>query len=44
MVDGKTVEEIKKINIEQEFATLNLTLGASRISGVNSVIRFLQKL
>lgn len=44
MVDGKSPEEIKKINIAQEFASLNLTLGSGRISGVNSVIRFLQNL
>lgn len=44
MVDGKSPQEIKKIDIAQEFAELNLVLGAGRLNGVNSMIRFLQNL
>lgn len=44
MVDGKSLQEIKKINMAQEFAELNLVLGAGRLNGVNSMIRFLQNL
>lgn len=44
MVDGKSTDEIKKMNIEQEFIGLNLSLGAGRLNGVNSMIRFLKNL
>lgn len=44
MVDGKNVDEIKKMDIAGEFASLDLNLGAGRQNGVNSVIRFLQNL
>lgn len=44
MVDGKTPDEIKKIDIAQEFATLNLNLGTGRLGGVKSMIRFLENL
>lgn len=44
MVDGKSPDEIKKIDIAGEFATLNLNLGTGRLGGVNSMIRFLQNL
>ena len=44
MVDGKTPDEIKKIDMESEFQSLNLNLGAGRLNGVNSMIRFLQNL
>src|SRR5574344_174034 len=30
MIDGKTVTEIKKMDLIQEFSTLNINLGASR--------------
>lgn len=44
MLDGKTVDEIKQIDIAGEFNSLNLNLGAGRLNGVNSMIRFLQNL
>ena len=44
MVDGKTPDEIKKMDVAGEFAALNLGLGAARLNGVNSMIRFLQNL
>lgn len=44
MVDGKTKEEIKKMDIAAEFKSLNLNLGAARLNGINSMIRFLQNL
>ena len=44
MVDGKTPDEIKKMDLEGEFASLKLNLGAGRLNGVNSMIRFLQNL
>ncbi len=44
MVDGRTPDEIRKMDLSAEFATLNLNLGAGRLSGVNSMIRFLHNL
>ena len=44
MVDGKTSDEIKKLDMENEFASLNLNLGAGRLNGVNSMISFFQNL
>jgi len=44
MIDGKTIAEIKKMDIAGEFASLKLNLGAGRLNGVNSMIRFLQNL
>lgn len=44
MVDGKTPDEIRNINIADEFNTLNLNLGAGRLNGINSMIRFLHNL
>lgn len=44
MVDGKTPEQIREINLNAEFSSLNLNLGAGRLNGVNSMIRFLQNL
>lgn len=44
MVDGKEDAEIKNINFVQEFSELNLHLGAGRLNGVNSMIRFFQNL
>jgi len=44
MVDGKTPDEIKKIDMESEFQSLNLNLGAGRLNGVNSMIRFFKNL
>lgn len=44
MVDGKTSDEIKNMDLGGEFEGLNLNLGAGRLNGVNSMIRFLQNL
>ena len=44
MVDGKMPDEIKKMDLLSEFSSLNLTLGAARINGLNSMISFLQNL
>ncbi len=44
MVDGRSADEIKRMDIAGEFAMLNLNLGAGRLNGVNSMIRFLQNL
>ena len=44
MVDGKTPSEIKKMNIGQMFANLNIRLGAGRLNCINSMIRFLHNL
>lgn len=44
MVDGKTVSEIKKMDLRTCFKSLNLNLGAGRLNGVNSMISFLEKL
>ena len=44
MVNEKTPDEIKKMDLAGEFASLKLNLGAGRLNGVNSMIRFLQNL
>ena len=44
MVDGRSASEIKNMDIAGEFAMLGLNLGAGRLNGVNSMIRFLQNL
>lgn len=40
MIDGKSVQEIKNMNLIDEFKSLNLNLGAARLNGVDSMIRF----
>lgn len=40
MVDGLSPDQIKKLDIAGEFMSLNLNLGAGRLNGVNSMIRF----
>ena len=44
MVDGKSPQQIKKMDLAGEFASLGLQLGTGRLGGVNSMIRFLQNL
>ena len=44
MVDGKTPEQIKKMDLLACFQSLDLNLGAGRLNGLNSMIRFLQNL
>lgn len=44
IVDGCTPDEIRNMNLSRMFADLNINLGAGRLNGVNSMIRFLQNL
>lgn len=44
MVDGKSPEEIKKMDLMAEFSALNLNFGASRLNGVQSMISFFHNL
>ena len=44
MVDGKTPDEIREMDLQNMFLSLNLNLGAGRLNGVNSMIRFLKNL
>jgi len=44
MVDGKTANQIKEMDLQNMFLSLNLNLGAGRLNGVNSMIRFLKNL
>ena len=44
MVDGRGPDEIRQMDLGAEFASLKLNLGAGRLNGVNSMIRFLQNL
>ena len=44
MVQGKTVAEIKKMDLNTEFSDLNLNFGASRLNGIQSMISFFKNL
>ncbi|MCR4917591.1 MAG: SufE family protein [Alphaproteobacteria bacterium] len=44
MVDGKTPAQIREIPLDRLFSELKLNLGAGRLNGVNSMIRFLKNL
>ena len=44
MVDGKSPDEIRQMNLGKMFAELNINIGAARLNGVASMIRFLQNL
>lgn len=44
MVDGKKPDDIKKMDLLGMFSELNINLGAGRLNGVNSMIRFLHNL
>ncbi len=44
MVEGKSVAQIKEMDLAGEFASLGLNLGAGRLNGVNSMIRFFKNL
>ena len=44
MVDGKTIDEIKKFDFDAEFNSLNLNFGASRLNGIQSMISFFKNL
>ena len=44
MVDGKTAQEIRHMDLEKMFSELKINIGAARLNGVNSMIRFLKNL
>ena len=44
MVDEKTPDEIKNIDILSEFSSLDINLGAGRLNGLESMIRFFHNL
>jgi len=44
MVNGKSVKEIKNLDIMGEFQQLNLNFGASRLNGIQSMISFFNNL
>lgn len=44
MVDGKTPDEIRAMDLHAMFSSLNLNLGAGRLNGINSMILFFQNL
>ena len=44
IVDGKTPDEIRQIDLEKMFKGLKINIGAARLNGVNSMIRFLKNL
>ena len=44
MVDGKTPDEIRQMDLYGMFSELNINLWAGRLNGVNSMILFLHNL
>ena len=44
MVDGRSPDEIRQMDLHSMFTDLNINLGAGRLNGVNSMIRFLTNL
>ena len=44
MVDGRSPDEIRQMDLGRMFTDLNINLGAGRLNGVNSMIRFLTNL
>ena len=44
MVDGMSRTEIKNIDILSEFKSLGINLGAGRLGGLNSMVRFFHNL
>lgn len=44
MVDGKTPNQIKNLDIMKEFQSLNLNFGAARLNGIQSIISFFNNL
>ncbi|MBQ6735998.1 MAG: SufE family protein [Alphaproteobacteria bacterium] len=44
IVDGKSPAQIKKLDLEKIFADLKINVGAARLNGVNSMIRFFKNL
>ena len=44
MVDGHSPDEIRRMDLAGDFSALGVQLGAGRLSGLDSMIRFLQNL
>lgn len=44
MIENKSIEEIKNMDMESEFNTLNLNFGAARLNGIHSMISFFKNL
>lgn len=44
MVDGKTEKQIKQMDLNAEFNSLNLNFGAGRLNGIQSMISFFKNL
>ena len=44
MVNGKAPDEIKNIDILSEFSSLDINLGAGRLNGLESMVRFFHNL
>jgi cysteine desulfuration protein SufE len=44
MVEGKSIKEIKKIDMLAEFQSLNLNFGAARLNGIQSMVSFFDNL
>ena len=44
MIDGKKPDEFRQMDLLKMFQDLNLNLGASRLNGVNSMVRFFHNL
>ena len=44
MVDGKSVDEIKQMDLAGEFESLHLNFGSSRLNGIQSMVSFFKNL
>lgn len=44
IVDGRTPDEIRQMDLEKMFSDLKIQVGAARLNGVNSMIRFFKNL
>ena len=44
LVNGKSIDEIKKMDLLTEFNSLNLNFGAGRLNGIQSMISFFNNL
>lgn len=44
MVDGKSPKQIREMDLENMFMGLKINIGAARLNGLNSMIRFFKNL
>ncbi len=44
MTHGKSIDEIKQMDILSEFSSLDINLGAGRLNGLESMVRFFHNL